>query len=169
MAPHTHVFNRICLYCISLLKTAPKMAMLRPKHLSGTLYNNKWLFVVDCAIVGLNSVKEILNLDFSLTILQVARPWRYFNIRPTLTEVQWVPNTQVSFLKLLQCYGPANSTLWDSPTGREAISTRRDACIQVFLFVGVKDVYVRYPVFMSPCLGFGDATQGPAPSVCSSN
>jgi hypothetical protein len=34
---HMHICNRICLCCIPLLETSLLMAMLRPKHVGGTL------------------------------------------------------------------------------------------------------------------------------------
>jgi len=34
-------FKKMCFWFHIMLKTALKMAMLRPKHLAGTLYNNK--------------------------------------------------------------------------------------------------------------------------------
>jgi len=59
LTPHAHIFNRICLYCIRLLEGTLMMAVLRSKRIGGTSWSDKWLFVVHCAIVVLNSVYSV--------------------------------------------------------------------------------------------------------------
>jgi len=46
------------------------LAILRPKHAGGTSESDKWLFVVNCAIVGLNAIQR----DIILSAVAVSIP-----------------------------------------------------------------------------------------------
>jgi hypothetical protein len=39
------------------------LAILRPKHVGGTSESDKWLFVVNCVIVGLNAIQTDIILS----------------------------------------------------------------------------------------------------------
>jgi hypothetical protein len=68
------IFNRVCYYYIPLSEASLRMVISRPKLVGGILESDEKLFMVNCAVVGLETV---LQLKVSNIILLKAYGKRY--------------------------------------------------------------------------------------------